>query len=436
MRLVSDSRSRVVSIVAATVVAALLPSLAGCVGRTSGGDAANGKTTIRFVGAQQTGYYDAIINAFEKKHPNIDVQYQSVPFAQFNPSLQARLGSKDPTIDLYTADEPRIPSLVHSGFLEPLDQLASETRQKVSKEAFEATTWQGRLYALPLWTSTMLLFYNKDLLEKAHVKAPSSNPAQRITWERLVADAKKTQRAGAEYGFTFEQVDLYYQLQPLVESAAGGTGLAGEDSLKPAVTTAGWVKAMGFYHDLFADKVAPRGIPFTQMPQLFADGKVAYFEGNVTNFPVFVEAEHLNFGLAAVPYFAGGRAMTPTDSWSIGVSPFSKHKQEAIEFAKFMTLDDEGAILASKDIARPPVNKAAYEHWLTLLDQKGSRLAHARELVTYELSHTAVHRPRSIGYIDFETIIGKAFADIRNGSDAHNRLVQAQQELQHAFQRY
>lgn len=435
MRLALDGRRRIVALLAC--VGIVLTGTSGCVGRTSDDGSANGKTTIRFVGAQATGYYDELIKAFEKKHPAIDVQYTSVPFAQFNSSLQARLGNKDSTIDVYTADEPRIPSLVHSGFLEPLDELTREAEDEVSAEAIEATSWQGKLYALPLWTSTMLLFYNKKLLAKAGLQEPSADPDQRITREQLTKDAQTARRAGAQYGLTFEQVDLYYQLQPLVESAGGGSGLTGKDNLEPAVTTAGWQKAMAHYHDLFATKTAPRGIPFTQMPQLFADGKVAYLEGNVTNFPIFLESKELDFGIAAAPYFAGGKPVTPTDSWSLGISPFGKHKKEATEFAKFVTLDDEGAKLASMDVARPPVNKAAYEHWLSVLDEKGDgRLTGARSLVTHELGTTAVHRPRSIGYIDFETTMGKAFADIRNGKDARTRLKQAQTEIEHAFERY
>ena len=49
--------------------------------------------------------------------------------------------------------------------------------------------------------------------------------------------------------------------------------------------------------------------------------------------------------------------------------------------------------------------------------------------MTYELADTAVSRPRSIGYVPFETVMNKAFSDIRNGADVEATLKQAQQQL-------
>jgi multiple sugar transport system substrate-binding protein len=60
----------------------------------------------------------------------------------------------------------------------------------------------------------LVLFYNKDLLQKAGITPPSGDPTGRLTWDQLLADARKAQQAGARWGFCFEQVDRYYQLQP------------------------------------------------------------------------------------------------------------------------------------------------------------------------------------------------------------------------------
>ena len=50
--------------------------------------------------------------------------------------------------------------------------------------------------------------------------------------------------------------------------------------------------------------------------------------------------------------------------------------------------------------------------------------------------HNAVARPTSVGYVDFETVMNKAFADIRNGSNPVDRLSQATAELKRAFAKY
>jgi multiple sugar transport system substrate-binding protein len=57
-------------------------------------------------------------------------------------------------------------------------------------------------------------------------------------------------------------------------------------------------------------------------------------------------------------------------------------------------------------------------------------------IIQYALTNTSVSRPISIGYVDFESTMNKAFADIRNGSPAPARLKQANSELDRALIKY
>ena len=61
------------------------------------------------------------------------------------------------------------------------------------------------------------------------------------------------------------------------------------------------------------------------------------------------------------------------------------------------------------------------------------RLFRFGEIMKDDAEHTAVARPRSVGYIQFEDIMTKAFADIRNGADPKARLDQATQEITTAW---
>jgi multiple sugar transport system substrate-binding protein len=100
-------------------------AMTACVGPVAGGSGsgAGGDLTLQFVGGQPDGYYDKVIAAFEQANPGIKVKYVPNPASQLSQVLQARLGSKDSTIDAYTADEPKIPSMAEKGFLLPLDDL-------------------------------------------------------------------------------------------------------------------------------------------------------------------------------------------------------------------------------------------------------------------------------------------------------------------------
>ncbi|MEK8170644.1 hypothetical protein NKH77_16800 [Streptomyces sp. M19] len=100
-------------------------------------------------------------------------------------------------------------------------------------------------------------------------------------------------------------------MQPLIHSAGGGTGLSGDKNVTPAVNKdQGWKKALTFYKGLFNQGISPKGIQYTQLPALFANGKIAYFLANTPALATFLKNPDLKFGVAPSPTFAGGEAAT------------------------------------------------------------------------------------------------------------------------------
>jgi multiple sugar transport system substrate-binding protein len=414
-------------------LAAALGLAAACGDNGSGGDS-SGRTTLTFVNAQDPGTFDKVIAAFQAANPNIKIKQQVVPFDDLNSTVQSRLGSKDAGIDLYDVDEPRLASFAARGFLEPLDDLAADAKKAIAPAALNITSYKGKQYALPRWTSAQLLYYNKALLTKAHVTAPSSTPGSTVTWEQVAADGRKAQAAGARYGLIFDQVDRYYQLQPLPESLGGGSGLKGSDLLTPDVTNAGWIQAMTWYRTLFASGVAPRGIAPEQTPSLFATGNTAFFAGGPWNAAAFDKNGSVDYGVAPFPRFASGKAATSTDSWSTGISPFSEHKDAAKKFLSYMTISTAGATATTSN--NIPVQKQAFTQYLRALSAKGPRYAQIAALIQDALGHSSVSRPKTVGYVEFESVMNKAFADIRNGTDPQTRLKDASAELDRDFKKY
>ena len=172
------------------------------------------------------------------------------------------------------------------------------------------------------------------------------------------------------------------------------------------------------------------------MPDLFATGQMAFFVGGPWNFKAFGAAPNLHYGIAPHPFFAGGKPVTPTDSWAVGISPHTKHQAEAIKFASFMTLDQQGDLLTTAQNPLPPANKAAFAQHVaqaTKLGGPGSDGYGA--ILDEELNHTAVSRPRTVGYVVFEEIMNKAFSDVRNGADPKDVLDRAEGQLKTAFAR-
>jgi hypothetical protein len=101
-----------------------------------------------------------------------------------------------------------------------------------------------------------------------------------------------------------------------------------------------------------------------------------------------------------------------------------------------MSVDEGGGYIkyrSDPELAAGPEGKKIYFEKSVFAGPEGKKAA---AIVDYETSNTAVNRVQTIGYIEFETILNQAFADIRNGADAKTALDNAQTQLTTAWKKY
>jgi ABC-type glycerol-3-phosphate transport system substrate-binding protein len=415
--------------IAVAVAAASLIGLAGCSGASSDG----GKTTITLMTADPQKNLQPALDGFAKKYPDITVKYSYVPFDQYNNLVKQRIGSKDTGVDAYVVDSGTVGDLSSKGYLVDLtSDFGTELKANELPATVEANTYKGKVWSLPLWDSGQVLYYNKDLLAKAGIPDPSQDPSQRMTYEQLLEDGKKAQAAGAKWGVLFDQIDRYYQLQPVIESAGGGSGVKGKDLLTADIDNDGWKKAMKWYSSLFTENVAPRGIATEQMAPLFASGQAAFIISGpwqaTTN---KADKAAVTYGTAPTPTFDGGKPAMATGSWNVGLNPASKHMDEAKKLIQYLTLDPEGNFLAHEAGGAAPTNKKAFQKFLGEVDSLDApNTAGFGKLLLHELTDIAVNRPNSPGFTQLTDVTGRAFDDIRNGQPVDSTLSAAQKELQ------
>lgn len=393
-------------------------------------DAASAQTTINFLSAQNDDVFAPVIAAFEAAHPEYRVVHQSVPFNDLNTAVESRVGSGDSSIDVYAADTPRVPAFASKGYLLNLDDEAEAIKAAVPNPVeIDLVSHGGSVFAYPMWTSSQLLYFNRDLLDAAGIAHPDPSPESRLTWEQVVEMAGAAQAAGATWGMMFQQVDRYYQLQPLFESAGAGSGLAGDDLLEPALTGEKWIEVARWYGELFESGLAPRGVTPAQTDDLFERGEVAFFIGGPWALNRFNRIEGLDYGVAPIPYFAAGEPVTPTGAWALGINPHAANLEGARKFAAFATLTAEGSYQTTVNFALLPVNAAGFEKYQGRLAEMTDKIGPVLDIMVYEMANTSVVRPRSVGYVAFETEMNRAFGDIRNGADAAEVLQQTESRL-------
>ncbi|BBG04746.1 ABC-type glycerol-3-phosphate transport system substrate-binding protein [Pseudonocardia autotrophica] len=406
---------------------AALAVVAGCAAAPAG----DAPETIVFLNPH-AGAYDDVVAEFEARNPDIRVEQQSVPFDQMVSQTQARLASGDTSVDVVSVDPPRLAGMVTQGFLTDESASADLLESTSSQVGINSVTVDDRPWAYPLWTSDAFLFYNRDALTRAGVPIPGPSDADRLTWDQVLDGARTVAEADtARYGFGIDQVDRYYALQPILESMGAGPGLEGPDSLTAAVDTPEWKRFGAWYRDLYTDGLAPRGVDPGQMADLFASGGLGFYLSGASSITKIAESDLAgNWGIAPAPYVAGGPVVTPTDSWGVGISAYSEKQDAARRFAQFMTLDPEGVSAASRTMNLPPVATAAMPAYLDhLAEVAPAETAGIGDLLEIDLERHARHRPTSVGYVQFETTLNRAFTDLRNGGDVDSVLATAQDTL-------
>ena len=125
-----------------------------------------GPVTISFLGFYGPEGVAPLLDAFHAENPGITVEYQSVPFGELNQVIQSRLANGGESPDVYIADQPRVAALDNQGFLHDVTDAVGDAANDWVDTALTASTVDGRLMALPLNTSTQILYYNKTLLDQ------------------------------------------------------------------------------------------------------------------------------------------------------------------------------------------------------------------------------------------------------------------------------
>lgn len=407
-------------------------------------DPAVAATTVRWLTLSEGNWIDSVnktIAAFEARNPDIKVAVDSYPFRQLFEAIELRMKAQDPDLDLISVDVPLVASYSARGYLAALDEYFTpdELEHTWIAASRKAGTYQGRFMAAPQNNSTQFMYINLDLFQQARLAPPACltagqtvTPAsvaalaekERWTWEQVVDAAKKLIKTGPAsqvWGMEFDQVSRLYQLQALGESLGGH--LVGDNGLKASgyLDSEPWKKAAKWYWSLYNEwKVSPKGVSPAESSSLFTDRRVAIFIGGEWHVPIFEKAG-VKFGIAPHPYFAGGKPVTGTGSWHLGLNKASRNKEAAAKFLHYLTADDEGTRIWFESQGQLP----ATQKLLTGIEQAPQYAVFpdcAYLLGVYEARHTAVPRPQTPGYLQLEDIFASTFEDIRNGSDPDQAL--------------
>lgn len=329
--------ARLVSGGAASIVAVAGLGLAG---PTPAG--ATGTTTIVWSTISTgTPVMTDIVKAFEAKNPGITVvpELQSGDSNVVRAELSSTLAAGASTPDIYAEDQtwPGEATLNHWDVnlsnLVPKKYLAD-----IAPGLLAGYTFHGELVAVPWFTDSIILYYRKDLLAKAHLSPPK-------TWTQLMSEARQLQSMKlAKYGLiyfgaNFEGTTMFFTS---MVADADGTIMNSDDTAATIDSHAG-LEALNFLKSTISSGITPHAVATfgaTTPGSVFDEGQTAFMVANEYQWPG-VRTAHLasDVGFSAIPTFSGGGRAGPaaTGGSANYINPKSKHLQADLKFIEFMT---------------------------------------------------------------------------------------------------
>jgi multiple sugar transport system substrate-binding protein len=152
---------------------------------------------VRFWAVGREGEVAAeLVQEFLRERPDIQVEVQKLPWtAAHEKLLTAYAGETLP--DMCSLGNTWIPEFMALNALAPLDDLAGASREIAPDDYFpgiiDSNRVEGRLFGIPWYIDTRLLYYRRDLLQQAGFAAP---PVTWAEWEQMLAAIKE--RVGAD----------------------------------------------------------------------------------------------------------------------------------------------------------------------------------------------------------------------------------------------
>jgi multiple sugar transport system substrate-binding protein len=249
------------------LLASVLLALTAC-----GRGQANARTTVRFWGLGREGeVVRELVPAFEKRHPEIRIELQQIPFsAAHEKLLTAYVG--DATPDVAQLGNTWIPELVSLHALAPLDARLSDVYRRDSFSGiWDTNVIDGKTWGLPWYVDTRLLFYRTDLVAAAGGPWP---PHSWREWRAVMERIKKPGRFAI-----LLPIDEWQQ--PVIFGLQTGAGLLSEGGRHGAFRDPRFRRAMTFYFDLYASGLAP-ALDLQSVANLYQQLAEGYFAMVIT----------------------------------------------------------------------------------------------------------------------------------------------------------
>jgi ABC-type sugar transport system, periplasmic component len=307
-------------------------------------------------------YMEEVVSGFEAKYPNIKINENYVPSTDYGQKILVNLSTGE-EMDVFTISSfSGLAEYSSKQMLEPLDDVAASTDLSGISDIVNTMKDGDHIYGLPYRTSKWVLYYNKDLFDKAGIDYPDGS----WTWDKYAEAAKQLTSGSGQskiYGsLSYPADNTWWRVLANIEGATNPLNPNELETFK---------KSLSYYYDLtksgaqqpFGELVGTAGADYTGR---FLQGNVGMqwngdWEVQMLNDAIKDKGVKLNYDIAPLPHWEGSETTTPGALTAVMVSKQSKHKDAAKKFAEYLASEEAAKIISARGLLTPWTTDAVKE---------------------------------------------------------------------------
>ncbi len=276
---------------------------------------------------------EAILVAFEAKHPTIDIQLEEIAGTNYTTRLNTALAAGEAPDLFGLAPGPDTAAAAAAGYNVDLTNLIDISG--LTQAARDAVVIDGKVYSAPILGSyTVGLYYHRKVFEENGLTPPTNQTEFMALCQTLRDKGITPMIAPAQDGII--PAFLYMMMASSVLKAEGFDAVrAGTRKL----TDPDVVKAAYFLRDIYGCfQEGSLATPYVEGKALFALGQGAMLEGGSADYAGFLETNPaIDVGVVPFPAVDGGVPATVTGMEApFNINAKSEHVDEAVIFLQWM----------------------------------------------------------------------------------------------------
>ncbi len=301
-----------------------------------------------------------IAEEYTELNPNVTVQFDFIPFADYVTTLPLRLSGSNPP-DAGWLLENVAPTWLESGILADMGEaLRSDPDydfDDLSESGMELWVDGEAVYGVPFSTSPFIMIYNRDIFEAAGVDTPDVMLENgEYTWENLAAALRTIREETDTVGLESVNNALYsgervwHTLIPIIRAFGGD---AWDEDYTCQMNSPETIAALELFHSMIFED---RSVEQPGQVVNFYGGDVAVLMGQLSRVAPLADAD-FEWDIAPMPAGPAGQADV------IGQAAFvvfnnSPNRDVAIDFVKFLTTEENTLRIAE---FFPPIRASVLE---------------------------------------------------------------------------